>query len=255
MNRSDEPLFDARIAEWLEEDPHRAPDQTLEVVLAAFPSLKQRGAWRAPWRFTMPTLSKALAVGVSALIIVIGGAWLLGSRGPSVGNSTQSPTAEATETAPPPPSQSQNAGSSGPEMTNHVSPRYGYAVDVPSAYQFVPATEDWPIGEPLGPETEWTDRFRAGTNFMGIASQPLPEGTSTDDWLDAYARSVESRECGAPASEWTEVTFRDIPGRTLSFDCGGAPGREYAWTIGDRGWVMTGEASVVEMALQTLRIP
>ena len=140
-------------------------------------------------------------------------------------------------------------------MASHTSPLYGYTVEVPSAYQFIPATEEWPIGEALGPETEWTDRFRAGTSFVGIASQALPDGVSTDAWLDAYARSVETRECGAPTSQWTEVTLRSIPGRTLSFDCGGTAALEYAWTIGDRGWVMSGNASVVEMAVQSLQIP
>ena len=52
MNRSDEPLFDTRIADWFEDDPHSAPDQALDIVLAAFPSIKQRRAQRAPWRYS-----------------------------------------------------------------------------------------------------------------------------------------------------------------------------------------------------------
>ena len=51
MNRSDEPLFDPRIADWLEDDPYEAPQQALDVVLAAFPSITQRHAARVPWRF------------------------------------------------------------------------------------------------------------------------------------------------------------------------------------------------------------
>ena len=35
MNRSTEPDFDQRIADWLEDDPSRAPTQALETVLAA----------------------------------------------------------------------------------------------------------------------------------------------------------------------------------------------------------------------------
>jgi hypothetical protein len=45
------------------------------------------------------------------------------------------------------------------------------------------------------------------------------------------------------------------PGKTLSFDCGGSPGLEYAWTIGDRGWVLTGDPGVVQLMLPTLSIP
>ena len=61
MNRSDETLFDPRIADWLEDDPHTAPDQALDVVLAAFPSINQRRAWRVPWRF--PEMSSAIQAG------------------------------------------------------------------------------------------------------------------------------------------------------------------------------------------------
>ena len=46
MTRFDDPLFDPRLAEWLEEDPNAAPDQALDVVLASFPSINQRRAVR-----------------------------------------------------------------------------------------------------------------------------------------------------------------------------------------------------------------
>ena len=249
MNRSDEPLFDARIADWLEEDPHRAPDQTLQVVLAAFPSLKQRRALRVPWRFTMPTTAKALAVGVTALLIVIGGAWFLGTRQPNI--AAPSPTPEPRGSASPP----STVPPSGPAMASVESPLYGYSVEAPAAYQFVPATEEWPAGEAVGPETEWTDRFRAATNFVGIASQPVPDRTSPDAWLDAYLRTVESRECGTPASTWTSTTIGTASGRTAAFDCGGDAVAEYAWVVDGRGWVVSGEAGVVELMMPTLSIP
>jgi hypothetical protein len=254
MTHSDESMFDPRLAEWLEADPNEAPDQALEIVLAAFPSIKQRRAWGMPWRLTMPSLTKAVAVGVAALAIVIGGAWFLGSRGPSVGSPTLSPGASSEATAPPGSTPPGTGQPSGPAMAEFVSPQYGYSVEVPAAYQFIPATETWPAGEAIGPETAWTDRFRAGTNFVGIASQVLPEGTTDDEWMDAYTQSVESRECGAPASQWTEMTFREIPGRTLLFDCGGAAGREYAWVLGNRGWVISGEAAVAELFLESLSV-
>ena len=58
MTPHDETTFDPRIADWLEDDPNDAPDQALEIVLAAFPSIKQRHASRLPRRFTMTTLPK-----------------------------------------------------------------------------------------------------------------------------------------------------------------------------------------------------
>ena len=44
MNDQDRAAFDPRIADWLEDDPNEAPDQALQIVLAAFPSVKQRHA-------------------------------------------------------------------------------------------------------------------------------------------------------------------------------------------------------------------
>ena len=48
MTRPPDPLFDQRIADWLEDDPHDAPGQVLEIVLAALPSIPRRRAARAP---------------------------------------------------------------------------------------------------------------------------------------------------------------------------------------------------------------
>ena len=77
MTPQDEATFDPRIADWLEEDPNNAPDQAIEIVLAALPSIKQRHASRLPWRFTMPTLPK-LAIGAAAIVVVVlAGAFLL----------------------------------------------------------------------------------------------------------------------------------------------------------------------------------
>ena len=50
MTRFDDPLFDPRLADWLEDDPNTAPDQALDVVLASLPSIKQRRAVRVPCR-------------------------------------------------------------------------------------------------------------------------------------------------------------------------------------------------------------
>ena len=96
MNRSDEPLhFDARIASWLEDDPHTAPDQALEVVLAAFPSIKQRHAARVPWR--APRMTKALRVGlgVAAVIAAVGGLYVVGPGSP-IDSQTPQPSTPAS---------------------------------------------------------------------------------------------------------------------------------------------------------------
>jgi hypothetical protein len=195
-------------------------------------------------------------VAAAVIIAAVGGIYLLNSKGGTNVAASPSPAPTAQPPATPPASAAPSApASSGSAMAQYESPLYGYSVEAPASYQFIPATAEWPAGESLGPETEWTDRFRAGVFFVGIASQVLPEGTTGAAWLDAYAQSVEDRECSAPASDWTDFTFRDVPGRTVSFDCGGSPGIDYAWTIGDRGWVLSGDATVTDLMLETLSIP
>jgi hypothetical protein len=250
MNRSDESLFDPRIADWLEEDPHTAPEPALEVVLAAFPSIKQRRAWRAPWRFTMPTVTKGLAVGVTALIIVIGGAWLLGPRQPSVGTPSPSvgpsasPEAGATPTSTPPTTRPATT-------TSFTSPLYGYTVDHPVAYQPTPATERWVDGF-VGNTEPWVDRFFSPASFVGIASQSL-NGTETPAaWIDAYVASAADRQpCGVPVDAWTDTTVSGAEGRRAEFDCQQSAGLEIVWVADDRGWVISGERAVVEQMLDT----
>jgi len=103
MTRPTDPLFDQRIADWLEDDPMQAPDQVLEIVLAALPSIPRRRASRVPWRFTtMPTsirwpLAAAAVIGV----LVLGGALYLNRPSqPSVGGPSPTPGLSATPTQP-----------------------------------------------------------------------------------------------------------------------------------------------------------
>ena len=86
------PGFDQRIADWLEDDQSEAPEAVLTTVLAAFPSIPQRRATRAPWRFPSMSLSARLvAAAIAVAIVAVGGAIILGPRGGNVA-STPSPT-------------------------------------------------------------------------------------------------------------------------------------------------------------------
>ena len=74
MNDQDRAAFDPRIADWLEGDPNTAPEPTLQIVLAAFPSIRQRHAMRLPWRFPSMSTMPKLALGAAAVIaVVLGG--------------------------------------------------------------------------------------------------------------------------------------------------------------------------------------
>ena len=109
MNRSDEPLFDPRIADWLEDDPYEAPQQALDVVLAAFPSITQRHAARVPWRFLDMSSPLKLAFAAAAIAVVVGGVLFLGPWRPAS-------NVAAPATASPPASPSPAAATSSPTV-------------------------------------------------------------------------------------------------------------------------------------------
>jgi hypothetical protein len=94
-----DPGFDPRIADWLEADPDRAPGETLEIVLAALPSVPQRRAFRVPWRFPQMFTPARAAVAAAIGALLVAGAFLAYQRPsqPSVGGQqTAAPSRTAT---------------------------------------------------------------------------------------------------------------------------------------------------------------
>ena len=258
MTRREEQLFDPRVAEWLEDDPNTAPDQALDVVLAAFPSIKQRHAARVPWRY--PDMTTPVRVGLTAAAVVVaavGGIWALGPRfDTSVGN-----PAGPWESGPTPSGETRPTGSpvasepGRPTTTTFKSQLYGYTVDHPVAFTATAATEPWQVGALIGNEQPWVDRFFGQTGaFVGIATQALPAGTTADAWMADYAEALVGRACTGPVSAWTDTTVNGAAGRRLEFECEGFDGLEVVWVDADRGWVITGDPVIVELMLETFRV-
>lgn len=100
-HRDPDPAFDTRIADWLEADPENAPGQTLETVLAAFPSIPQRPTMRLSRRsLTMNRfayLAAAVGTAMIAVVAVVGGG-LLRSPQPSPGASVLAPASSRQST-------------------------------------------------------------------------------------------------------------------------------------------------------------
>ena len=251
MTRFDDPLFDPRLADWLEEDPTTAPDQALDVVLASLPSIKQRRAVRVPWRNR--DMSSTLRLGLAAAVVVaatVGGLYFLSSRnGPSVAAPETSPPAES---APP----SAAPSSSAANRSTFTSTQYGYSVEYPTPYTVVPATEAWTGEGQVGPEEAWVDRFFSpnSTTFVGIAALPRPEGTSDQAFETQYEMHVADRGCPVPPEAWTDATVGDVPAQRAEFDCGGSQGVELIWVVGDTGYVMSGDAAVVDLFAETITV-
>jgi hypothetical protein len=209
MNRSDEPLFDSRIADWLEDDPHTAPNQALDVVLAAFPSIKQRRALRVPWGYTDVSTSFKLAFAAAAIVLaVVGSAYLIGR-----------PPAEPGVGGGPTPSPSSTAGTDPLDVSRwrpFLSPRYGFSARYPTTFEAVPSVFQWQLPNAAG---NMFDGFRdeGAVKWLNGASMPLPAGTTPDEWHAEYRRDVvedeqpwEPETCFAPREDWSSTTVDGV---------------------------------------------
>lgn len=241
MTRSIDPLFDPRLADWLEEDPSTAPEQALEIVLASFPSIKQRRAVRVPWRTT--SMSSTLRLGLAAAVVVaaaIGGIYFLGSRSNSSVAGPETPS----------PSVSAPAGN----RSTFTSTQYGYSVEYPAPYSAVPATEAWTGADQLDPEAPFADRFFApnSTTFVLVAALPRPENVTDEAFAADYLQQAAERApCAVPLDAWADASVGGVPAQRAEFECGGSQGVEMIWIIGDTGYAISGEPAVVDLMAET----
>jgi hypothetical protein len=250
MTRSDEPLFEPRIADWLEDDPYAAPDQALDVVLAAFPSIKQRRAWRVPWRVPeMPNSLKLATIAVAAVLAIGGAIWTLGrGSGTGVGGPSPSPASPA---ASPAPSDSASPGASIPAMTEEfTSPTFGYSLRYPAGWKATATTGAGPLPSQ---EADIFEPASGGGRFRAL-SVAVPDGVVVDDWISRYLTMSDVADCSAPRDTLEPVTINGQAGRLRGF-CGNPPSPEIEATIvvADRAYLFTlfqfppeGTASEVE---------
>ena len=107
MTSPRDPLFDQRIADWLENDPDHAPVQALDIILAAVPSIPQRHASRVPWRFPTMTTHIRLATAAVIGVLALGGAFYFTRPDqPAIGGPSPEPSASEIASVPASPSAS-----------------------------------------------------------------------------------------------------------------------------------------------------
>ncbi len=206
MNDQDRASFDPRIADWLEDDPNAAPEPTLQIVLAAFPSIRQRHAMRLPRRFpTMSTMPK-LALGAAAVTaIVLGGALL--TRPPS--------SLDGVGVPPPSASPSPSPRSSTPLDTTTWKPftssLYGYSAAVPMDWIATPAQAFWTVS---ADSIENTDMLMglSGNEYIYLSSVStgLRPGETRDQFLAKYFTSdpaADKTVCDSGPPDGTAMTI------------------------------------------------
>ena len=226
MNTLDHVGFDPRIADWLDGDPNEAPDQALEVILAAFPSIPQRHPTRRSW--SSPGIAGAARVGLgvaAVLTVIVGGLFAVGP--PVVG-----PGASASPSITPPASLSPPPDAGVPvDTTDWVafsSDRHGFEMSYPPLWKAEPATSDWTLADAYSPGrtpgrgrgsfTSATDRFSTNMEalYLTAFSAPLPAGVSEDAWIGAYLEAVDpAADCAGPLPEQEDVEVDGRPARLI----------------------------------------
>jgi hypothetical protein len=256
MNATRDP--EAILSAWLDEGPTDLPDATRRAILTSLPTTPQARRGRlAPWRhFDMNGFGR-LAAAALVVVIAIGGLFLV--LRPNLGSGTPSPSPAAIPTA------STGAPAATPATLTFTSEQYGYTLEYPSTWKPVPASGTWPTGGPIDPEQSYVDGFMPRVTqigpWVGIAAQPIPDGSTGQKWMAAWAQQRESVGglCFGPASAWTDATVAGVAARRLEAPClpeAGNPTNfvEYAWVIGETGYVLTGAPpSVVEQMAQSFR--
>ena len=115
MNRSDETLFDPRIADWLEDDPNSArPGAGRCPCRLPFDQATARLARAVEVPRYVFSSSKLLALAAAVAIMAVGGAYLLGPRlnnsiGVQPSASTSAPSSDARANCGPKPRANQPA--------------------------------------------------------------------------------------------------------------------------------------------------
>jgi hypothetical protein len=206
MTRQADPMFDERIADWLEEDPERAPAAVLDTILAAFPSIPQRRGtpmWRrfgsaSPVERLASAAAVILAIGVAGLAIV--------GRGPFAGQGGQPSNAP-------------------PGWQEFVSPDDDYVIRLPAGWTMDPGT----AGQ--------SDVFTGPEGKLQIARE-LVLPNDQDAWRDAHVAAVAAQLGGScadvPQAPFDTLTLASDGDRLYALPC--LPGWLVVATLGDRGY-------------------
>jgi hypothetical protein len=226
MTHIDETLFDPRVADWLEDDPRRAPDEALDVILAAFPSIKQRRASRVPWRTPVMSSTMRLGLAGAAVVAVAGGAvFLIGLR-PNTGPMASTSAGPSSLTSPAPPGSTSSGAPTLPRAGAVGPGRYAIAwgvggqsagrtvmleFDVPAGWSAVdgsglikhndqPGEVDWALSNPVG---VYSDACAPGATLAAI-------GSSVNDLVTALLDQT-----GSEATRPADVTLDGYPAKRI----------------------------------------
>jgi hypothetical protein len=218
--------------QWLTERPTQVADRVMDDIADRIASQPQRPAWRLrPWRFpTMSTPIKLVAVSAALLVVILGGAALMGAgSGPVVPIPTATPSPSAAPSAgvllppwyttdePPTgagilPAGSHSAESFRPGFTFSVPEGWVNDTDVTDYFQLFP---DTPANE-----AEFARSGVLAQGFvMGLRNNPWficePVGHTVGETADEVVASLLANEALADP-EPVDVTIGGLTGKQVT---------------------------------------
>ncbi len=236
--------FDQRLVDWLEEGPTDAPDQVLETILAALPSIPQRrAAQRVPWRLSSMNGYTRLVAGIAAVAAIFLGVLVLrpGSSPSAVGTTPSAPAITPAPSAPsasPTPAGSPTAPSTA-GWAPFTSAWYGFSAAYPPGYTPKRATLHWNLVRDQTVFHDAIDSFTAPSGSLALEGYGtrLPAGTTSDAFLAEYIAPNLSSNCYEHPDQWESVTVDGHPARIARSGCSAAfHAAEAIVVVGDRIW-------------------
>jgi len=252
MIRPSDELFDPRIADWLEEDPTRAPLDLLDDVLRSMPAIRQRPRHRLSWatrqRVVTPVAFAAgIAFAVVASLVLVGRPTREIAAPSTPPGPTALPAPSSARSAPAPsaaPTSARAAASAPPDLSivssltkRYASPTYGFSIATRPNWVSTPATLPWTGPDNSTPVVDEID-FTGTASGMTAGSQELDPGETLDQWLAPFAANTGgmSPSClGGDPATWPPVQVGDAVGRWQQM-CNAA---EVVVESGGRAYVFT----------------
>lgn len=152
-------------------------------------------------------------------------------------------------------------------MTAFTSTRYGFTVQYPSDLVANPSQGDWTYPNLFEPHDRSLDGFTSPTTnpglgqaWVGIASMPLPDGMTGDEWMTWYEERNDALY-GAicpqvPGGAWKPTAIGGAAGRISEADCGFAVTvTEIVFTDAGRGWIVSGDTPLVDTMVPSFQLP
>jgi hypothetical protein len=203
------PDFDPRIAEWLEDDPDRAPSIVLEALTRALPAIPQRRRW-----LPMPRANELFGLAMAAVVLVVVavgiGVWL--GRNASPGGPTVTVTPAATVPATPTPASTSTPAA---ELKSITSPTHGWTAEIPTTWRLRAATQEWPPNTYPVPGAAYTDNLEPETSdgfpAFDVNVRALEPGETREEFLAFMTAANE--EDGVEVLDEGEVVVDGETGR------------------------------------------